>query len=144
MVFYFFTSSKPSCLVTAAITAALFALPSNGVTWLTPRMRAHQIWRLSFPVLRYSISPFFPSAHRGQRRYHVKKSQGKTGWAPLTMWVREIWGRNDGEFQTVTPYSLVDRYQRLRKTVYSNSKGNPVGSLRVKPWADTWKVLIMH
>jgi hypothetical protein len=24
-------------------TAALLALPSNGVTWLTPRMRAHQI-----------------------------------------------------------------------------------------------------
>jgi hypothetical protein len=47
------------CLVTAAITAAFLALPSNGVTWLTPHMRAHQICRLLFPVLRYSISPLF-------------------------------------------------------------------------------------
>jgi hypothetical protein len=75
VVFYFFTSSKAickamvydsrfrkqynNCLVTAAITAALLALPSNAVTWLTPRMSAQQIWRLRFPVLRYIISPFF-------------------------------------------------------------------------------------
>jgi hypothetical protein len=39
--------------------AALLALPSNGVTWLNPRMRAHQILQLRFPVLRYSISPLF-------------------------------------------------------------------------------------
>jgi hypothetical protein len=40
-------------------TAALLALPTNGVTWLTLRMLAHQILQLRFPILRYSISTLF-------------------------------------------------------------------------------------
>jgi hypothetical protein len=62
------------CLVTAAITAELLALPSNGVTWLTPRMRAHQICRYTFAYCGTVSHPFFSSAHRGHRRYHVKNS----------------------------------------------------------------------
>jgi hypothetical protein len=34
-------------------------LPATRRTWLTTRMRAHQILQLRFPVLRYSISPLF-------------------------------------------------------------------------------------
>jgi hypothetical protein len=48
-------------------TAALLALSSNGVTWLTPRIRAH-----AFPYCGTVSHPYFSSAHRGQRRYHVK------------------------------------------------------------------------
>jgi hypothetical protein len=101
MVFYFFTSSKPSCLVTAAITAALLALPSNGVTWL-PVCARTRYDGYAFPYSGTVSHPFFPSAHRGQRRYHVKncchrklillrEAFGKDGglWVVIvTMWRR--------------------------------------------------------
>jgi hypothetical protein len=52
--------------------AALLALPSNGVTWLTPVRARTRSYSYVFPYCGTVSHPYFPSAHRGQRRYHVK------------------------------------------------------------------------
>jgi hypothetical protein len=53
-------------------TAALLALPSNGTRDSLPVCARTRSYRYAFPYCGTVSHPYFPSAHRGQRRYHVK------------------------------------------------------------------------